>query len=184
MQTLDRDDTILVDGKELYPIPEFSNYFCDLDEGRIFSTRTEKWLSTTPNRNGYVYVSLTNDYGENKPLGIHTAIVSAQLGIPSSVWKNSSRNITVDHIDNCKWNNSAENLMLVPFQQQFKNPITKEKLKQRNKTRMTQAEKGTLLAAWESLENPKRNEFVNEWHEKLGFSHRTVDNFVKENLLN
>jgi len=47
---------------ELTNIPNFSNYLADLERGKVFSIRANRWLNPNPNKQfGYMYSTLIND---------------------------------------------------------------------------------------------------------------------------
>lgn len=180
-----REDIITVDEVELIPIPDHPGFYADVENGRVFNTYTENWLgegSTGAKRTGYIYVGMKNKDGNISSMGLHSAIMSAYMGVPKEWWIN--KGLCINHISGDKTDNSYFNLQLVTHKDQFKDPLTKERLKQRTNKRMSKATKDTLIAAWEDLDEPVRSEFVNEWSDKLDIHWRTLDNYVKDNLLN
>lgn len=56
-----RKDLLKVDGVELYPIPNYSRYFVDLEEGKVYDTLKERYLVANPNVNGYCYSGMYSD---------------------------------------------------------------------------------------------------------------------------
>jgi hypothetical protein len=171
-----RDDIITVDGKELYPIPGFPLYYANLDEGKIFSTKSEKYLVSNPNkRYGYCYVSLTDENGKRRPMGIHTAILSASLGIHRDIL--FANDITTHHIDNEKTNNAAWNLQPIRHKDQFKCEITRSKMGTHR--RLSQFEVDAIKDAWFSCDC-KKSDFCNEWSEKLGVTYSTIEYHIKK----
>ncbi|MFU2014773.1 hypothetical protein ACM6Q7_06800 [Peribacillus butanolivorans] len=52
-------------------IPGFSRYLADISNGLLYSKRQDKWLNPQPNDVGYVYTTLTNDYGEVKVISFY-----------------------------------------------------------------------------------------------------------------
>ncbi|MGG2091904.1 hypothetical protein AB1283_04125 [Bacillus sp. S13(2024)] len=184
MENKFREDTILVDEKELYPIPNYPGYFADIEEGRVFNTFTEKWLgegSKGSKRTGYIYITMKDANGKKSPISLHAAIFTAYMGITKDFYLD--KGMTLHHISGDKTDNSYFNLIPVLHKHQYNDIETKKRLKSRSTRRLTPSEKDDLETAWESLENPKRSDFVNEWSDKLDVSWRTIDNYVKRYLI-
>lgn len=178
-----RDDLIIIDDKELYPVPNHPFYYADLEEGKVFNSVTEKWMNSKGStRTQYVYITLKDKHGNQSPISEHWAVYSALTGIEKGEF--IKKGLTLHHISGVKNDNKASNLQLVRFKDQFIDARTKDKIKKRNGNRLTRLQKESLVEAWESLENPKRSKFVNEWLEKMDVSWRTIDNFVVNNLIN
>ncbi|RYI25184.1 hypothetical protein EVU96_24780 [Bacillus infantis] len=180
-----REDTILVDDEELYPVPNHPGFYVNFELGKVFNTFSEKYLglgSMGSKRTGYVYVTMKNKNGEASSMSEHWAVYSAYTGIPKNVFINNG--LTLHHVDGVKNNNSIFNLIPVRHKDQYKDEATKERLKNRSNKRLSESDKDTLEAAWEILDDPKRSEFVNEWSEKLDIHWRTIDNYVKEYFIN
>ncbi|MGG3623849.1 hypothetical protein ABES25_09890 [Bacillus gobiensis] len=109
-ENYNREDTIHVDGEELYPIPGFPMYYANLDEGKIYSLYSNKYLSNKPNKRfNYVYVGMKNEQGKWVHMGCHVAIWSAYSGRHYSTLKKAK--LTLHHIDEDETNNQATNLM-------------------------------------------------------------------------
>src|SRR5699024_932385 len=73
---------------ELTSIPNFSQYKCDIERGKIFSLRSDKWLSKgKPNYYGYCFTTLLSDDGESVPLSLHSVVMSAMTGMTQQEWR-------------------------------------------------------------------------------------------------
>jgi len=160
---------------ELTSIPNFSQYKCDIERGKIFSLRSDKWLNPKANKRfGYVYTTLKNDNGTSTPISLHTLVMSAHLNIQPQDWKP----LTVNHIDFNKENNSIHNLELVEHRDQFCDVVrskmgTGERLKSED-VRYLRLAKAVLEAKGEY----KQNDFCNYFSEKLDRSYTTISNIV------
>ncbi|MGE1162571.1 HNH endonuclease [Peribacillus simplex] len=63
-----------------------------------------------PNDVGYVYTTLTDDFGDVKVISVHSVIMSAAIESEPSFWL--SKNLEIDHCDRNKANNRFSNLHL------------------------------------------------------------------------
>lgn len=73
------------------------------DDGRIWSHKSNKWLSQSSNHKGYKRVDLSCE-GKKKGIYVHRLVAEAFLEPPVG------DAITVDHIDGEKVNNNVSNL--------------------------------------------------------------------------
>lgn len=71
---------------------------------KSFKKRNTRLLTAFPNNHGYWRVALTNPMGQSKHLLVHRLVAQAFCQKPSEECD------TVDHIDNDRNNNCAENL--------------------------------------------------------------------------
>ena len=74
--------------------------------GRVYSFKTKRFLKPT-NKNGYLYVHLTNGIQNSKNVRVHRLVALAYIPNPNNY-------DTVDHIDFIKENNSVNNLRWLP----------------------------------------------------------------------
>ncbi|MDP4549822.1 HNH endonuclease [Alkalihalobacillus macyae] len=105
----------------LTPIPgNFSNYLCDVENGRIWNKKTEKFLAVNPNKTyGYVYVNIRSDDGKWVSKGLHVWVMASHFG--SFNWKELG--LEVNHINRHeKWNNGIHNLELTTRKEQYNCP--------------------------------------------------------------
>ena len=84
------------------PIDGFPGYWVN-SYGRVWSERSNKWLKSAPNSNGYLGVVLCRD-GKQFTKTIHRLV--AEAFVPND---DPEHKDTVDHIDNDKTNNRADN---------------------------------------------------------------------------
>ncbi|ODG93723.1 hypothetical protein BED47_00705 [Gottfriedia luciferensis] len=180
-----REDVITIDGKVLYGVPGCPGFYADVEEGKVFNTFSEKWMglnSEGSKRTSYVYITIRDKYGSPYPISEHWAVLSAYYGICKD--ELIEKGLTCHHENGIKNDNRIDNLRLVRFKDQFKDKRTKDKIKSRNGKRLTKLQKESLIEAWNSLEEPKRSEFVNEYYPKMEVSWRAIDGFVVNHLLN
>lgn len=85
------------------PIPEHPDYLISRD-GRVFSTRTNKFLSIRKNNRGYLYFGVN---GSNTNVLLSRALARVYGDLPSL-----DSGLEVDHDDNDKENNDLENLVV------------------------------------------------------------------------
>lgn len=96
-----------VAGVDLYEIKEVEGYLVDLDKGRVYNTRSGRYLkSVTNDPRGYVKVRI---YG--KGYGLHQIVVSVALGITINEFR--EYDLMVDHFSGKKEDNSYKNLRVV-----------------------------------------------------------------------
>jgi hypothetical protein len=99
------------------PIPEYEGYYSAEEDGRIFSHKTNEYLTPNYNRR-YLKFTLCKD-GVRKDKDVHRLI--AMTFIP-----NPDNKPTVDHIDQNKHNNRVSNLRWATSQENSSNlPIYK-----------------------------------------------------------
>src|SRR5699024_111053 len=173
-----RDDLITVDGAELYPVPGHSNYYVDLEAGRIWNNKKEFWLRANPNSLGYCYATISSDFGESVRISVHNIIMMAYMGCDKSAWR--AKGLEVHHIDNVTSNNSVLNLALVTRAQQYQCPKTKQTLANRSTKRLTKDDViaiKTDFADWEGT----RGAFYNKWASELGMHSRAIQDVVLGN---
>ena len=84
-------------------IPEFKDYSIN-EYGKVFNSKTQRWLKANPCTIGYMRISLTNDYGKRKSLSVHRTVATLYVK-----GKNEIDN-EVNHIDGDKNNNHYSNL--------------------------------------------------------------------------
>ena len=108
-----------LEGEVLKPIPNFSRYQIDINTGRIFDTKKDKWLKTKSNDIGYVYAGLVNDKGKREWHPIHRLVISTATEMELSFFK--ELNLEVDHLDKNRSNNAFINLALVTKKENHKN---------------------------------------------------------------
>lgn len=94
---------MFIDNVEVVPVEGFDDYFVSRD-GRVWSDKSKKWLKPAPDSCGYLKVVLCRN---SKPVckAIHRLV--AEVFVPND---DPERKDTVDHIDNNKTNNRADNL--------------------------------------------------------------------------
>ena len=71
--------------------------------GKVWSFKTNRFLSSRKNNKGYLYVWLGDGKGHKKNVTIHRLVALAYIPNPNNY-------DTVDHIDNCKEHNYINNL--------------------------------------------------------------------------
>ena len=95
---------MFIDDVEVVPVEGFDDYFVSRD-GRAWSTKGKgRWLKPAPNTRGYLAVVLCRD-GKTFTKMIHRLV--AEAFVPND---DPEHKDTIDHIDNDKTNNRADNL--------------------------------------------------------------------------
>lgn len=74
------------------------------NKGRVYNTRNKKYLRLTPNKKGYIRVSIYLPDGRIKRMSVHVMVAETFIG------EKSSSEYQVDHIDGDKANNNVDNL--------------------------------------------------------------------------
>lgn len=87
-------------------VEKYKGYFVT-DDGRVWSSKTNRYLKMQKNRKGYYIVKLTNSRKDQKTIAVHRLVANAYLNASNHVDKQ------VNHIDGNKENNSASNLELL-----------------------------------------------------------------------
>ena len=89
--------------KEIFVFDPYSEDYLVSNTGKVFNTRTKKFLKLTKNDTNYFYVTLYVDK-KRQTFGIHRVVARAFL---------NDINYEVNHIDGNKANNNLTNLELV-----------------------------------------------------------------------
>lgn len=113
-------------------IPGFSRYLADISNGLIYSKKQDKWLNPQPNDVGYVYTTLTNDFGKSKVVSVHSVIMTAAIESEPSFWL--GKNLEIDHRDRNKAHNGFSNLHLCTKKMNHENVDHMAKGKSKNLT--------------------------------------------------
>lgn len=96
---------ILINGKVFKSIPNFNDYYIS-DNGVVYSTYRQKFMSVTYNHGNYTVATIINNDGYRAPQRIHRLVYMTFMGIIPD-------DQNIDHLDNRKYNNSIKNLELV-----------------------------------------------------------------------
>src|SRR5699024_3001381 len=94
------------------PDERFNKYKVDLDNGRIYSEVSDRFLKTKGNRLGYHYTTLAGI-----PIAVHVVVAMAKYQINRDEYLIEGK--TVNHIDFNRGNNSADNLEIIYHRDQF-----------------------------------------------------------------
>lgn len=96
-------------------IPQFPQYFAT-EEGKIYSNKTQKFLSLHTYDNGYLYTTLS-DKGISTKFLVHRLVAQAYLSLDLfSV-------LEVHHIDEVRSNNQLSNLEVLSSQQHLQKTL-------------------------------------------------------------
>lgn len=105
---------------EIKIVENFTHYILYSD-GRVWNTRTERFLGERTNKQGYIYVRLKDDQGFNHECYLHRLIYEAFKGeIPQG--------LQINHIDENKQNNHISNLELVTAKQNCNHGTRNERI--------------------------------------------------------
>ena len=72
--------------------------------GKVYNSRNKKYLALTPNKKGYIRVSIYLPNGDAKRVSVHVMVAETFIG------PKPTSNHQVDHIDGDKTNNNVTNL--------------------------------------------------------------------------
>jgi hypothetical protein len=169
-------ETVLVPIAELDFSPD---YLADVENGRIWSNISQKWLDPKPNKRfGYCYTTLKID-GKSKPYSIHTLIMSAHFGVKKGFWLNQG--LEINHISDApdtKQKNGISNLELKTRKQQY-DDTCRAKLGKGKRLKVNEA--SHILAQWEYWqqdEDNKKSTFCNIMSEEYGCSYSCIEDLI------
>jgi hypothetical protein len=174
----------VIDGVFLTPIPSskgLSNYSADTVNGRIWSKKTNKFLATTPNDNGYVYHSLTHDNGERCAYGVHRLIMASVTGIPLEKFTRGSIEVDHYHLEEQKWNNRMDNLQMSSRFMQYRETTRAKMGKGKRLKEADVCEILEQLDEWKQVEDNKISTFIHMIAEAYEQTYRNVHNLVYGN---
>lgn len=171
----ERLDTIKIDEVDLYPIRGYSSYFADLENGRIWSDKLERYLISNPDANGYCYTRIIGNNGDYNSVSIHSLIMVSYMGFDKSLWL--VKKLAIHHIDNNKSNNSILNLSLTTRTKQYECSITKKSIAKRSTKRLKSDEVIAVKEDWINWDG-SIPEFCRKWSELTGIEYRSIHNIV------
>lgn len=96
-------------------IPQFPQYFAT-EDGRIYSSKTQKFLTLHIYDNGYLYTTLS-DSGTSTKFLVHRLIAQAYLSL------DLFSELEVHHIDEVRSNNNLDNLEVLSFEQHLQKTL-------------------------------------------------------------
>ncbi len=99
--------TVEVIKEEMCDIPGYEDFYAATKSGKIWSHISNRYLVPSVKRD-YLLVGLIDSNGKGKHYDVQRLIMMTYGGLNSSNW-----DMTVDHIDGDKHNNSVENLQLL-----------------------------------------------------------------------
>lgn len=130
-------------------IAEYPQYTIDTN-GRVFSTRTKKYLNPIITKKGYAQVNLSID-GVRKSVLVHRLVAEAFLDNPLSLPE-------IDHINTIRDDNRVENLRWCNRKENENNPLTRKHISENStlkKAIIAIAPDGTTIE-YESLADAER----------------------------
>lgn len=89
-------------------IPKYQKLYAVTENGRVWSYRKNDFLIPTLNEQGYYKVTLFDNNDKKRCIYIHKLVALTYIPIPQS-----EEELTVDHIDRNKTNNTVSNLRWV-----------------------------------------------------------------------
>ena len=93
-------------------IPEFSNYRIST-YGRIAGKKRKKVLNPTPDKDGYLGTTITNDNGKRKSIKAHRMTLITFKGPPpfpdAQALHHPDPDVTNNHITNLRWGDNFQN---------------------------------------------------------------------------
>ncbi|PAD39845.1 hypothetical protein [Terribacillus sp. 7520-G] len=163
------------------PIPGFPDYEADTLNGRVWSKRSNKWLSTTPNSNGYVYVYLSNKQTNvRRSYPLHRVIMASTFGDPNILYNFKETGIEVDHInENLKHVNGIHNLQLTTREGQYKRESVRAKMGKGKRLNKETAEKIIKeYYEWLKRGNNKKIDFIKKVCNEYSREYRSTYNLI------
>ena len=100
----------------------FDNLYGITEDGKLFSTRSNKYLKPSTDKHGYKYYVISID-GNRKTLKAHRLVATAFIPNPQN-------KPTVDHINGDRMDNRVENLRWATLKEQQVNPVTLHRLEE------------------------------------------------------
>lgn len=100
----------------------FDNLYGITEDGKLFSTRSNRYLKPATDKHGYKYYVISID-GNRKTLKAHRLVAMAFIPNPQN-------KPTVDHINGDRMDNRVENLRWATLKEQQVNPVTLHRLEE------------------------------------------------------
>ena len=165
---------------KLASVPEFPEIYVELETGEIWNdSRNAFSKAKKPNRFGYVYSTFQHVSGEMKAVAIHTLVMSAKMQQPAESWLN--RELTVNHINELKHDNRADNLNLLTRSEQLAHGTAKERMGKG--VTLTVREVRYIRTAKSLMEldgTYRANVVANYFADKFGKKYNTIKNVLDD----
>ena len=97
------------------PIPQFPQYFAT-EDARIYSSKTQKYLTLHTYDNGYLYTTLS-DRGTSAKFLVHRLVAQAYLSL------DLFSELEVHHIDEVRSNNNLYNLEVLSYEEHLQKTL-------------------------------------------------------------
>lgn len=130
------------------------------EDGRIWSYTHNKWLKPSPNTDGYLRVSLSDNDSKRKTYRLHRIVYEAcsQAPIPEGM--------QVNHINEDKTDNRFENLNLMTCKENVNWGTARDRMAKAQSKQVEQYDKnGNLIQVWPS---------ANEVQRQIGFNKGSI----------
>lgn len=183
MSNQNKQEIIMYEGRELLQVPEYPEYYADVELGEIYSGKTSNFKKLNCHKRNHKHDYVTVNIG--RCMGVHEVVMAASRN--TWEWKTVD-GLEVDHRDRVKTNNEIDNLRLVTHKEQYTDDVreamSKAKLgENHHKTRLNDDLVLLMRKIWDQNESREyRRDVMKKMMKITGYTYHGVYNIVKKNV--
>ncbi|KQX69246.1 hypothetical protein [Paenibacillus sp. Root444D2] len=179
------EELYLNDGTVLTQVPKYPDYYCDIENGKVYSARTGNKIKILksherPLPHNYVTTTIIDENGIPQCLGVHEICMAAK----ESTWKWKEDGLEVNHIDDTRKNdNRAENLELIIHSAQYTKSVRLKMAKKKQGSahplsRLNEDDVIEIRQRYSEFESGLKCEFVEQLADEYGVSESCINSVI------